>query len=150
MSTVETVRFTEEIIQEELLNLKESTTPGPDAIPAKLLKEVASELAKPLALICQALFATGCSSYTKAFTWTPSATFASMQPVYPSATAPTSLAPMSNTTASMSASEDSSSTDAFTWTPSETVASMQPPSSTPLAPMSNATASTSVSEGTWM
>ncbi len=57
---IDTVLFTEDMIRTELLNLKESTSPGPDAIPAKLLKELASEMAKPLALIFQASFVTGC------------------------------------------------------------------------------------------
>ncbi len=57
---IDTVLFTEDMIRSELLNLKESTSPGPDAIPAKLLKELASEMAKPLALIFQASFVTGC------------------------------------------------------------------------------------------
>ncbi|VDL92610.1 unnamed protein product [Schistocephalus solidus] len=59
MSTMEAVSFTEEIIQEELPNLKESTSPGPNATPVKLLKERASEMTKPLALLFQASFATG-------------------------------------------------------------------------------------------
>ncbi|VDL99847.1 unnamed protein product [Schistocephalus solidus] len=67
-----TVHFTEEIIQEELLNLKESISPGSDAIPTKLLKELASEMAKPLALLFQTSFATGClPSYWKIATITP-------------------------------------------------------------------------------
>ncbi|VDL98320.1 unnamed protein product, partial [Schistocephalus solidus] len=57
---METFQFTKEIIQEELLHLKEAHSPGPDAISAKLLKELASEMAKPLALLFQASFATGC------------------------------------------------------------------------------------------
>nr|VZH99050.1 unnamed protein product [Spirometra erinaceieuropaei] len=48
------------IVRNELLNLKESTSPGPDAIPAKLLKELAPEMSKPLALIFQTSFLTGC------------------------------------------------------------------------------------------
>nr|VZI51183.1 unnamed protein product [Spirometra erinaceieuropaei] len=51
--TLEAVFFTEAIVRNELLNLKESTSPGPDAIPAKLLKELAPEMSKPLALIFQ-------------------------------------------------------------------------------------------------
>ncbi|BHF63214.1 hypothetical protein SprV_0200620500 [Sparganum proliferum] len=49
--TLEAVFFTETIVRNELLNLKESTSPGPDAIPAKLLKELAPEMSKPLAFI---------------------------------------------------------------------------------------------------
>ncbi|BHF83594.1 hypothetical protein SprV_0902673700 [Sparganum proliferum] len=58
--TLEAVFFTEAIVRNELLNLKESTSPGPDAIPAKLLKELAPEMSKPLAVIFQTSFLTGC------------------------------------------------------------------------------------------
>nr|VZI35613.1 unnamed protein product [Spirometra erinaceieuropaei] len=58
--TLEAVFFTEAIVRNELLNLKEWTSPGPDAIPAKLLKELAPEMSKPLALIFQTSFLTGC------------------------------------------------------------------------------------------
>ncbi|BHF66897.1 hypothetical protein SprV_0200992300 [Sparganum proliferum] len=58
--TLEAVFFTETIVRNELLNLKESTSPGPDAIPAKLLKEPAPEMSKPLALIFKTSFVTGC------------------------------------------------------------------------------------------
>nr|VZI45631.1 unnamed protein product [Spirometra erinaceieuropaei] len=58
--TLEAVFFTETIVRNELLNLKESTSRGPDAIPAMLLKELASEMSKPLALIFQTSFVTGC------------------------------------------------------------------------------------------
>nr|VZI41041.1 unnamed protein product [Spirometra erinaceieuropaei] len=58
--TLEAVFFTETIVQNELLNLKEPTSPGPDEILAKLLKELASEMSKPLALIFQTSFVTGC------------------------------------------------------------------------------------------
>nr|VZH99095.1 unnamed protein product [Spirometra erinaceieuropaei] len=70
--TLEAVFFTETIFRSELLNLKESTSPGPDAIPAKLLKELASEMSKPLALIFQTSFVTGClPSDWKSATITP-------------------------------------------------------------------------------
>nr|VZI46000.1 unnamed protein product [Spirometra erinaceieuropaei] len=70
--TLEAVFFTETIVRNELLNLKESTSPGPDAIPAKLLKEIASEMSKPLALIFQTSFVTGClPSDWKSATITP-------------------------------------------------------------------------------
>nr|VZH99437.1 unnamed protein product [Spirometra erinaceieuropaei] len=70
--TLEAVFFTEAIVQTELLNLKESTSPGPDAIPAKLLKELAPEMSKPLALSFQTSFHTGClSSDWKSATITP-------------------------------------------------------------------------------
>ncbi|BHF82266.1 hypothetical protein SprV_0802540300 [Sparganum proliferum] len=58
--TLEAVFFTEAIVRNELLNLKKSTSPGPDAIPAKLLKELAPEMSKPLAVIFQTSFLTGC------------------------------------------------------------------------------------------
>ncbi|BHF79750.1 hypothetical protein SprV_0702287300 [Sparganum proliferum] len=58
--TLEAVFFTETIVRNGLLNLKESTSSGPDAIPAKLLKELAPEMSKPLALIFQTSFFTGC------------------------------------------------------------------------------------------
>ncbi|BHF79048.1 hypothetical protein SprV_0602216500 [Sparganum proliferum] len=70
--TLEAVFFTEAIVRNELLNLKESTSPGPDAIPAKLLKELAPEMSKPLALIFQTTFLTGClPSDWKSATITP-------------------------------------------------------------------------------
>nr|VZI25368.1 unnamed protein product [Spirometra erinaceieuropaei] len=70
--TLEAILFTETIVRNELLNLKESTSPGPDAIPAKLLKELASEMSKPLALIFQISFVTGClPSDWKSATITP-------------------------------------------------------------------------------
>ncbi|BHF68838.1 hypothetical protein SprV_0301187900 [Sparganum proliferum] len=70
--TLEAVFFTEEIVRNELLNLKESTSPGPDAIPAKLLKELAPEMSKPLAFIFQTSFLTGClPSDWKSATITP-------------------------------------------------------------------------------
>nr|VZI46975.1 unnamed protein product [Spirometra erinaceieuropaei] len=45
--TLEAVFFTEATVRNELLNLKESNSPGPDAIPAKLLKELAPKMSKP-------------------------------------------------------------------------------------------------------
>nr|VZI31383.1 unnamed protein product [Spirometra erinaceieuropaei] len=70
--TLEAVFFAEIIFRNELLNLKESTSPGPDAIPAKLLKELASEMPKPLALIFQASFVAGCLPFEwKSVTITP-------------------------------------------------------------------------------
>ncbi|BHF60108.1 hypothetical protein SprV_0100306900 [Sparganum proliferum] len=58
--TLEAVFFTETIVRNELLNLKESTSLGPEAVPAKLLKELVPEMSKPLALIFQTSFVTGC------------------------------------------------------------------------------------------
>nr|VZI03794.1 unnamed protein product [Spirometra erinaceieuropaei] len=70
--TLEAVFFSETIVQNELLNLKESTSPGPDAIPAKLLKELDPEISKPLVLIFQTSFVTGClPSDWKSATITP-------------------------------------------------------------------------------
>nr|VZI35325.1 unnamed protein product [Spirometra erinaceieuropaei] len=52
--TIDSVFLTKPIVQQELLKLKEGTSPGPDEIPAKLLKELATELAEPLSLLFQA------------------------------------------------------------------------------------------------
>ncbi|BHF73133.1 hypothetical protein SprV_0401620900 [Sparganum proliferum] len=52
--TIDSVVFTKAIVQEELLRLKEAKSPGPDEIPAKLLKELATELAEPVCLLFQA------------------------------------------------------------------------------------------------
>ncbi|BHF66865.1 hypothetical protein SprV_0200988800 [Sparganum proliferum] len=43
----------------ELLRLKESKSPGPDEIPAKILKELAGELSKPLSMLFHTSFETG-------------------------------------------------------------------------------------------
>ncbi|BHF65342.1 hypothetical protein SprV_0200835200 [Sparganum proliferum] len=56
---LETV-FTEAVVREELLNLKESTSPGPDEIQTKLLNELVPEMPKPLALLFKTSFSTGC------------------------------------------------------------------------------------------
>ncbi|BHF63428.1 hypothetical protein SprV_0200642000 [Sparganum proliferum] len=70
--TLGAVFFTETFVRNELLNLKESTSPGPDATPAKLLKGLALEMSKPLALIFQTSFVTGClPSDWKSATITP-------------------------------------------------------------------------------
>ncbi|BHF73659.1 hypothetical protein SprV_0401674100 [Sparganum proliferum] len=50
--TLKAVFFTETIVRNELLNLKESTSPGPDAISAKLLKELAPVSLDLLNVIC--------------------------------------------------------------------------------------------------
>ncbi|BHF69825.1 hypothetical protein SprV_0301287200 [Sparganum proliferum] len=52
--TIDSVVLTTAIVQQELLKLKEAKSPGPDEIPAKLLKELATELAEPLCLLSQA------------------------------------------------------------------------------------------------
>ncbi|BHF76889.1 hypothetical protein SprV_0501998900 [Sparganum proliferum] len=52
--TIDSVVLTTAIVQQELLKLKEAKSPGPDEIPAKLLKELATELAEPLCLLFQA------------------------------------------------------------------------------------------------
>ncbi|BHF60205.1 hypothetical protein SprV_0100316800 [Sparganum proliferum] len=71
-STIETVFFAETVVQKESLNLKELTSPGPDEIPAKMPKELAPEASKPLALLFQTSFATGClPSDLKSATITP-------------------------------------------------------------------------------
>ncbi|BHF66445.1 hypothetical protein SprV_0200946200 [Sparganum proliferum] len=56
---IETVQFTEGIVLTELLRLKESKSPGPDEIPAKILKELAGELSKPLSMLFHTSFETG-------------------------------------------------------------------------------------------
>nr|VZI46441.1 unnamed protein product [Spirometra erinaceieuropaei] len=56
---METVQFTEGMVLTELLRLKESKSPGPDEIPAKILKELAGELAKPLSTHFHTSFETG-------------------------------------------------------------------------------------------
>nr|VZI30292.1 unnamed protein product [Spirometra erinaceieuropaei] len=69
---LEAVFFTETFVRNDLLNLKESTSTGPDAIPTKLLKELALEMSKTLALIFQTSFLTGClPSDWKSATITP-------------------------------------------------------------------------------
>ncbi|BHF85288.1 hypothetical protein SprV_1002845100 [Sparganum proliferum] len=57
--TVEDTVFREESILKELKSLKECKSPGPDEIPAKLLFELAQELAKPLPFLCQKSFDAG-------------------------------------------------------------------------------------------
>nr|VZI50138.1 unnamed protein product [Spirometra erinaceieuropaei] len=70
--TLEAVFFTKAIVRKELINLKELISPGPDAVPAKLLKELAPEMSKPLALIFQTSFLTRClPSAWKSATITP-------------------------------------------------------------------------------
>ncbi|BHF77978.1 hypothetical protein SprV_0602108800 [Sparganum proliferum] len=56
---IETVQFTEGMVLTELLRLKESKSPGPDEIPAKILKELAGELSKPLSMLFHTSFETG-------------------------------------------------------------------------------------------
>ncbi|BHF74856.1 hypothetical protein SprV_0501794400 [Sparganum proliferum] len=51
---IDSVVLTKAIVQQELLKLKEAKSPGPDEIPAKLLKELVTELAEPLCLLFQA------------------------------------------------------------------------------------------------
>nr|VZI47622.1 unnamed protein product [Spirometra erinaceieuropaei] len=58
--TLEAIFSNETTVRNELLNLKELAYPGLDAIPAKLLKELAPEMSKPLSLIFQTSFVTGC------------------------------------------------------------------------------------------
>nr|VZI42595.1 unnamed protein product [Spirometra erinaceieuropaei] len=56
---IETVQFTEGMVLTELLRLKESKSPGPDGIPAKILKELAGELSKPVSMLFHTSFETG-------------------------------------------------------------------------------------------
>ncbi|BHF78268.1 hypothetical protein SprV_0602138100 [Sparganum proliferum] len=58
-SIIETVQFTEGMVLTELLRLKESKSTGPDEIPAKILKELAVELFKPLSMLFHTSFETG-------------------------------------------------------------------------------------------
>ncbi|BHF84487.1 hypothetical protein SprV_0902763800 [Sparganum proliferum] len=57
---IETVQFTEGMVLTELLRLKESKSPGPHEIPAKILKDFAGELSKPLSMLFHTSFETGC------------------------------------------------------------------------------------------
>nr|VZI11087.1 unnamed protein product [Spirometra erinaceieuropaei] len=57
--TIENIVFREEAILEELKSLKECKSPGPDEIPAKLLFELAQQLAKPLSFLYQKSFDAG-------------------------------------------------------------------------------------------
>ncbi|BHF66262.1 hypothetical protein SprV_0200927800 [Sparganum proliferum] len=59
-TNLEAVFFTETIVQKELLKLKESTSPGPNPIPVKLVKELSPEMSKPLALLFQTSIVSGC------------------------------------------------------------------------------------------
>ncbi|BHF84356.1 hypothetical protein SprV_0902750700 [Sparganum proliferum] len=52
--TIDSVVLTKALVQQEQLKLKEATSPGPDEIPAKLLGELATELAEHLCLLFQA------------------------------------------------------------------------------------------------
>ncbi|BHF81690.1 hypothetical protein SprV_0802482300 [Sparganum proliferum] len=56
---VSEVLFSEGIVRRELEALNESKSPGPDEIPPKLLKELASELSVPLSMLFQTSFDTG-------------------------------------------------------------------------------------------
>nr|VZI51700.1 unnamed protein product [Spirometra erinaceieuropaei] len=56
---METVQFIEGMVLTEFLRLKESKSPGADEIPAKILKELTGELAKPLSMLFNTSFETG-------------------------------------------------------------------------------------------
>ncbi|VDM04797.1 unnamed protein product [Schistocephalus solidus] len=56
---LEYILFQEPLVERELRNLKEAKSSSPDDIPAKFLKELASELYKPLAHILNSLFESG-------------------------------------------------------------------------------------------
>ncbi|VDL92051.1 unnamed protein product [Schistocephalus solidus] len=56
---IQDMLFREEAGFEELKSLKTCKSPGTDETPAKLLLEVARELAKPLSFLCQKPFDTG-------------------------------------------------------------------------------------------
>ncbi|BHF62307.1 hypothetical protein SprV_0200528900 [Sparganum proliferum] len=53
------ILFSEGIVRRELEALNKSKSPGPDEIPPKLLKELASELSVPLLMLFQTSFDTG-------------------------------------------------------------------------------------------
>nr|VZH96736.1 unnamed protein product [Spirometra erinaceieuropaei] len=57
--SVSDILFSEGIVRRELEALNESKSPGPDEIPPKLLKELASELSVPLSMLFQTSFDTG-------------------------------------------------------------------------------------------
>ncbi|BHF85091.1 hypothetical protein SprV_1002824900 [Sparganum proliferum] len=57
--SVSHILFSEGIVRRELEALNESKSPGPDEIPPKLLKELASELSVPLSILFQTSFDTG-------------------------------------------------------------------------------------------
>nr|VZI10857.1 unnamed protein product [Spirometra erinaceieuropaei] len=60
ISIIAAVLIPGETFQEELLSLEESTSPDPDKIPANLLKELVSEMAKSPTLLLQSSLVTGC------------------------------------------------------------------------------------------
>nr|VZI06192.1 unnamed protein product [Spirometra erinaceieuropaei] len=53
------ILFSEDIVRKESEALDKSKSPGPDEIPPKLLKELASELSVPLSMLFQTSFDTG-------------------------------------------------------------------------------------------
>nr|VZI07880.1 unnamed protein product [Spirometra erinaceieuropaei] len=57
--SVSDILFSEGIVRRELEALNESKSPGPDEIPSKLLKELASELSVPLSMLFQTSFDIG-------------------------------------------------------------------------------------------
>nr|VZI02777.1 unnamed protein product [Spirometra erinaceieuropaei] len=57
--SVSDILFSEGIVRRQLEALNESKSPGPDEIPPKLLKELASELSVPLSMLFQTSFDTG-------------------------------------------------------------------------------------------
>nr|VZI33520.1 unnamed protein product [Spirometra erinaceieuropaei] len=57
--SVSDILFSEGIVRRELEALNESKSTGPDEIPSKLLKELASELSVPLSMLFQTSFDTG-------------------------------------------------------------------------------------------
>ncbi|VDM06103.1 unnamed protein product [Schistocephalus solidus] len=56
---LEYILFPKPLVERELQNLKESKASGPEDLPAKLLKELAGELSKPLAHIFNSYFESG-------------------------------------------------------------------------------------------
>nr|VZI07364.1 unnamed protein product [Spirometra erinaceieuropaei] len=57
--SVSDILFSEGIVRRQLEALNESKSPGPDEIPSKLLKELASELSVPMSMLFRTSFDTG-------------------------------------------------------------------------------------------
>ena len=58
--TVDDLMITEDMVKLKLTQLKSTSSPGPDNIHPKILKEAAHQLAKPLSLIYNKSISTGC------------------------------------------------------------------------------------------
>ncbi|VDM05012.1 unnamed protein product [Schistocephalus solidus] len=58
-TVLEYILFPEPLVNRELRNLKEAKSSGPDGLPAKFFKELASKLSKPQAHIFNSSFESG-------------------------------------------------------------------------------------------